>query len=336
MSRAMGMIRGLALMLVILTAFAACPAHAVDVSDLSDFEANPCVIALGERNVAQHTDAPDSELVDACDRAHGSVEVAWDFLTRTWRPRVVPLGPMASGPLNVGLAGLALVQMLLAYSLLGGPLRGLAALLQRRAAGAVPARAPQLAVGAAICLLLRLGLGTLLLKLVALPGALAPACVLGLLAVIAAMRWAARRTLAAQPPELPALQSSAGAALIAGVVNDLSARAPGLLALALLARGNWRLLALGVLLSVAASLPGVPGALRHLRRLPWALPALGVALALSLGQLAAADPMLARLLGPASPLLAIGLPAIFAAAAAMAGAGLAERLRVRARRLSSG
>ncbi len=54
----------------------ASPARAVDVSQLSDFESDPCVMGLAERNTAQHVGAPDSALADACERAHGSIEVA--------------------------------------------------------------------------------------------------------------------------------------------------------------------------------------------------------------------------------------------------------------------
>ena len=57
-------------------------ARAVDVSNLSDFESDPCVMGLAERNAAQHVGAPDSALARACERAHGSVEVAWSGVRR--------------------------------------------------------------------------------------------------------------------------------------------------------------------------------------------------------------------------------------------------------------
>ncbi len=274
------MIRAWSCALLLLLALAV-PAGAVDVSQLSDFESDPCFIALSERNVGQHVDAPDNALAEACERAHGSVEVAWDFLTRVWLPRDAATGQAVRPAAPVGPVAVAamLLEFLLTYVVLANPVWAVAALL-RGGAGPAPRR---LAVEGALCLVLRLLLAASLLALLRLPVVAMLAAVL----LVAAVAWRLRG--GGRAPAAPADGPAPGAfaVVLAGLVNDAAAAAAGLLALALAARGHALLLGGGVLLSVVFAPPAVLHGLLRLRRAPIAYAAAGALFAACLGMLAA-------------------------------------------------
>lgn len=322
MSRVPASARWLLIVLVVATLSLIRPAGAVDVSDLSDFESNPCVIALGERNKAQHVDAPDSALSDNCERAHGNPEVAWDFLLRTWQPRDVGTAYAPSRLDPTGLA-LGLVETLLIYALLGAPLRIVTEML--RPAIGLPPGLRRAVRQSALSLLLRLAVGALLLALLMLPLARLAAS----LPLLAALASAARRR------PLPAIEGapaqptpSALAETIASIVNDIVTGAPGLLALALVARGSWRLLAFAVLLAVPASIPAVQDGRRALRGNIVATTALSVLLAIGIILLGLSDPLVASAMGGAAPGLTVIVSVAFACLLAWR-AGLRDQLRRR-------
>ena len=316
----------LALLCVTVTGFSR-TAGAVDVSGLSDFENDPCVMAMSERNTAQHVDAPDSALSEDCDRAHGNVEVAWDILLRTWQPREIPGAYTAPWRPNAPGLALAIVQMLLAYAVLGAPVRGITALL--RPVPGAPARPRRLAAEAVLSLLARLGIGALLLAVLMLPFAKLVAA----LALVAAIAEAARRQpwRASAPLELS--PPSAPAAILAGAINDLAASAAGLLAVALIARNGWPLLGLGLVLAVVASIPAARRARRALRRNRWGTIAAIVLLAASVAVLGLSGPPVARAAGHNFAALAAVVSIVFALAA-LWRAGLLETWLPRRRQLS--
>jgi len=210
------------------------PAGAVDVSQLSDVENDPCVLALTARNTADHVDAPDSALADACDGAHGNISVAWEHLTRTWRPPDLS-GAGYAVPLGIGGTLLAALAVLLATFVLGTPPRAVAMLRRGRSS-----RWTIEAVGSVVA---RVIIGLVLLAVLTPPGAAVVAAVLVIVAVL--MRVRPRPVWPASPPARP------WAEIVAGIVNDAIAAIPGLLAVALGARGLVWLLLVGALLPAA-------------------------------------------------------------------------------------
>nr|WP_321983854.1 hypothetical protein [uncultured Lichenicoccus sp.] len=313
--------------IAILCMLTAAPAAAVDVSELSDFENNPCVMALGARNKAQHVDAPDSALSDNCDRAHGDQEAAWNFLLRTWQP------PGSSSysytppkRLGIGVVIEALLQALLAYAVLGAPVRPVTCLLAR---GTRAASRPALAVGTVLALLLRLGIGSLCLALLALPflKLLGSIVLVGLIAV--AVRRQPSRPAAEQGP------AATIAVIITGIINDAALSAPGLLALAMLARGGWILLAVAVLLCLPASVPQVRQARLALRRSRAATLASAILLAVSVAFIGLYDPPVVRVTGNQASIVA-ALVSIGFALFVLWRAGLLDQLRARRRPVSGG
>jgi len=266
-------------LLVVLLGVAG-PAAAVDVSQLSDFESNPCVVALARRNAAQHVDAPDSALSDNCDRAHGNADVAWDFLLRTWQPRESVAVPLRPGVADLAWASL---EALLAYAVLGAPMRAITRMLRPPAD-----LRPRVLAEAGLALLVRLGIGATLLAILALPFMTLLGSVVALAALVAAVRREPNRTQ-------PGAPSSALAEIVAGVANDAIVAAPGLLALTMVARGDWRALAAGVVvLGGLVSVPGVRRGRLALRRSRLATTVAAVLLAVGLALLGLADPSVAR------------------------------------------
>ncbi len=258
------------------------PAAAVDVSQLSDFESNPCVVALARRNTAQHVDAPDSALSDNCDRAHGNSDVAWDFLLRTWQPRESVAAPVRRGIADLALASLG---MLLVYAVLGAPVRAITRLLHPPA----DVRLRVLAE-ATLALLVRLAIGSMLLAMLAVPFMKLLGSVVLLVALARAVRRQPRRAQ-------PAAPSSAFAEIVAGVLNDAAAGAAGLLALAMVARDDWRMLPGAVLLAIFASVPSVRRGRLSLRRSKLATTATAAVLAVGVALLGLSDQLVARTAG---------------------------------------
>ncbi len=311
---------GAALLLVLAaTLVLTGPAAAVDVSQLSDFEADPCVIALAQRNTAQHIGAPDSALANACERAHGGVEAGWDIVLRTWKAPDARQAFTPAGGQTATAAGLGLLGMLLVYAAMGWPARPIVTLL--RPPGAMrPVRPRRLAAKAGAVLLTRLILGTALLLILAIPFAPVIAALLLAWRLIAAIGWRPRRAAPAAMGEPP----SALAEVVAGAINDGAANIGGLLGLALFARGGWRLLAFGVLLAILFSLPVVVQAWRAMRAVAAARIALGTLAAAAVGIVAVRDPAMATLVASA-PALAFIVPLAFGLVVTWRG-GAVERL----------
>ena len=227
------------------------PARAVDVSQLSDFENDPCVIGLAERNTAQKIGAPDSALSDACERAHGSVEVGWDIILRTWKAPDVGQASATTVRRGAPASLFALLGMLLATAALGWPIR---AVLLAAPATPVPGR---LIAEAALSLAGRLVVGTALLAVLTVRYA---PWVAALLLLVSILR---RPRLGAGPG-----RGSAAAEILAGASNDVAANLPYLLGVALFAQGNFALLTAGVLLAIPLSWPAVARPWRRLRGTP--------------------------------------------------------------------
>jgi hypothetical protein len=294
-----------------LLAVAFCgPAHAVDVSNLSDFENDPCVLALSDRNAAQHVDAPDSALADACERAHGNIEVGWDFVLRTWKPPdVSALARPGVSPNGTSMA-LGLAGMLLVYAVLGWPVRALVTLL-----GLATARRPNLVAESVLAVVGRLVIGTVLLAALTVPFARPVAALAVLWSAIAALRRRPNRPAAATA-ETPA---SPLAVALAGGINDWAATLAGVLGLALFAQGSWAMLALGVLLVVVVSLPPVVAAWRRTRAHRAAIISAGVVLGALTGFMLVNDP---KLVG-AFPAAGVIVPLMCALAVTWGGGGVA-------------
>ena len=305
--------RGLALLLCLGFATSA---GAVDVSQLSDVENDPCVLALIDRNTAQHVDAPDSALADACERAHGNVEVGWDFVLRTWKPPDV--SATAGRVAGAGALGLALLGMLLAYGVLGWPVRALAP----------EARSGRMAE-TVLSLLLRMLLAAVFLALLTLP-------VLPLLAALAVAGGAAAALRRVPRPGVARPPASVLAETVAGAVNDAAASAPAVLAVALFAGGSWGVAAFGVALALPFSLPVSVRLWRGLRRQVVPMLALGGVLALVAG-LAALDPARPGSVSAFAAPLTTLVPLFLAAVVVWRGGagrlhGLRPRLRLRRQR----
>lgn len=306
-------------LMLALTLVPLAPAGAVDVSQLSDFEADPCVIALAERNTAQHIGAPDSALANACERAHGGVEAGWDIVLRTWRAPDARQAFTPAGVPTASSAGLGLLGMLLVYASMGWPVRPVVTLLGPP--GAAPSILPRrLAAEAAAVLLTRLILGTALLLVLAIPFAQVFAALLLAWRLSAAIGWQPHRAAPAVVEEPP----SALAETLAGTINDGAANIGGLLGLALFARGGWRLLAFGVLLAILFSLPMVMQAWRTIRAIAAARIALGTLAAAAAGIVAIHDPAVATFVAGA-PALGFIAPLVFGLVVAWRG-GAVERL----------
>jgi hypothetical protein len=101
--------------------------------------------------------------------------------------------------------------------------------------------------------------------------------------------------------------------ILADLINDVYASAPGILGLAILSRRDFRLLGLGIALAVAASVPAVILARRRSRRDATANFAAAAALAALFGAATVADPDLAASLADTLLPGAVA-PAAFAAA----------------------
>ncbi len=316
-----GLLAALVLCLLLAT-----PAIAVDVSELSDFENNPCVMTLAARNKAQHVDAPDSALSDNCDRAHGDPEAAWGFLLRTWQPPG-SYSYSYTAPVRLGFGGvvLALLQALLVYTVLGAPVRPATRLLVRETSRPDRSRP---AVETMLALLLRIGIGSLCLALLSLPFLK----LLGSIVLVALIAVAVRR------PPRPAIEPGPGSAvavIITDILNDAALAAPGLLALALVARGVWTLLAATVLLCLVASIPRVRQARLALRRSRPGTLASAILLAVSVAILGLSDPPVVRLTGNQASIVAALVSIGFTLFVLWRG-GLLEQLRSLRRPVSGG
>jgi len=290
------------------------PALAVDVSQLSAFEHDPCFVALAQRNTDQHVGAPDNALADACDRTHGNIEAAWDLVQRLWKPAEITAGVPSNRLLSPVWTVFGLVGMLLSYAALGWPLRSLVTLfrstLEGRTRGALGAEA-------GLSLVLRLAVASVFLLVLRVPFMTAFGALVLLIRLLRTGRPAA--------PPLDSAPASALASTLAltsaSVVNDAAGTVFGLLALALFAQGNVLLLVIGVAISVPFSLAVVAQAWRRVRRRPLVAGAVSGLLAAGVAVLALRDPPLAHGIAGSFPLLAVFVPLT----AALVVTGLATR-----------
>lgn len=275
----------------------ASPAQAVDVSQLSAFEHDPCFVALARRNTDQHVGAPDNALADACDRTHGNIEAAWDLVQRLWKPAEITASAPSNRLLSPGWAVFGLVGMLLSYAALGWPLRSLVTLsrsaLEGRTKGGLGAEA-------GLSLVFRLAVASIFLLALSVPFMTA----LSALVLLVRLLRTGRPT-APLPDGAPA---SAMALALAGAVNDAAGTVFGLLALALFAQGSALLLVAGVAISVPFSLAFVAQNWRRVRRRPLVAGVVSGLLAAGIAFLALRDPPLARGIVGSFPLLAAFVP----------------------------
>lgn len=278
------------LALMVWLAFAGL-AFAQEASPFLAVDAASCA-ALDDKNL--QVGPPDADIVAACAEFHrGSV-----------------LGQKFSG----GYFSLALlvVGLSLVYVALGVPVRPAALLMGR--ANSHSARV--LAIGAALALVLRIGVALLALSVLTLPFATAGACVVMLAALVLSLR-----DPAFPAPVATERQPSSSSIVAADAINDVYASAPGILGLAVLSQRDLRWLAFALALALVVSLPQVIAARRWLRRNSSLRLAATAALAALFGVAACADPSVAPLSGEgAAPVLASA--AIFALLAAGAGWGL--------------
>jgi len=117
---------------------------------------------------------------------------------------------------------------------------------------------------------------------------------LGSVVLLPALAAAVRR----QPRRAtPAAPSSAVAEVLAGIINDAAAGVAGLLALAMVARDDWRMLAGAVLFAILVSVPSVRRIRLTLRRSKLSMAATAVLVAISIALLSLSDPSVARTAG---------------------------------------
>lgn len=283
------------------------PARAVDVSQLSDFENAPCFRSLSARNAAEHADAPDSAMADACDAVHGDADAAWVRLTQLWQPRTPGAAAAPSIGTGPGWAALAFLGTVLVYGLLGAPMRAAAGLMR------FPVGRPRavLVIGTALALVARTVAAFLAFALLGLPFATALGALV--LLVLLVRRTGSARITAGVPKDDPAAPAPTRTAVVlADLVNDGAASAAGLLGLALMAHHDVRLLVLALVLGPVASVPSLIVLRRRLRRPSPALAGLSVALAALAGVVAVSEPLLVRVFG-AGPLPAIAAAVLFGA-----------------------
>ncbi len=246
-------------------------ARAAEGSPFLNLDAGACD-TLDDKNL--QVGPPDEEIVAACASLHRRAVFGQKF---------------SGGPLALGLSlfGFALV-----YAMLGAPMHGVAGLLGL----GVSRPTKMLWIEAAIGPVVRAAIGVAFLAVLALPYASAAGCV-GLLMLLILFFRGGRSAPSAHAEEgdrtAPISRLSA---ILADLINDACASAPGILGLAILSRRDFRLLGLGIALAVAASVPAVISARRRLRRDATANFVAAAALAALFGAASVADPDLAALL----------------------------------------
>lgn len=285
---------------ILVCLFALCaPARADDVSPFTSLDSGVCDKL---EDIQFQVGPPDAEIVAACQALRRSKIFSQSF---------------SGGPAELALS---LVGMVLTYGLFGVPMRALAGLMGRpvgRTKAAMSIEAP-------LGLALRGAIGLLLLVILELLP-FAPA--IGCLAIVAAL-IALMRRLGATPPrsgiENVGATPSLFSIVLADLANDAAASAIGLLGLALLARQDARILGLGVVFVIAASIPSVVVARRRLRRHDVVFVAIAAVLGAIFGVVASADPQTTESFGRTT-LSVLSIPLLFAAA--VLGAGWMGRQR---------
>jgi hypothetical protein len=180
-------------------------ARAQDASPFLNLDAGACD-KLDDKNL--QVGPPDADIVAACAALRRGAVLGQRF---------------SGGPGGIALlfAGLALT-----YFVLGVPLRSVAGLLGRASGRSTT----MLALEAGLALVLRAGVGLMVLALLSVPYAIAAGCVVMLIAAILSLR---------QAPAAPSKSDTAPAAsrpsvVLADAINDAYASAAGILAMALL------------------------------------------------------------------------------------------------------
>jgi hypothetical protein len=215
---------------------------------------------------------PDAEIVAACAALHQGAVLGQRF---------------SGGP---GALALALLGMVLVYATLGAPMRSVAGLMGHWTGRSVAI----LSTETALALLLRAGVGLLILAILTFPYATAAACV-----VMIAMLILSFRPARPAPTDAGAPPPSRSSVVLADLINDVAASAAGILGLALLARRDPWWLGAGILLAAVASVPAVVSARRRSRRDPIARLVGAAVLGAIFGAAAVADPRVAEAVGDA-------------------------------------
>jgi hypothetical protein len=279
-------------------------ARAVDVSNLSDIEADPCFQQAHQRALGHQLGVIESQIVAACTDAHGNPTDAMALLTE--RAKAPPWLPPASGGMSAtGALLAALAQLAVVVALLGVDV-GYAA----RAIG-LP---PQSAAVASGLVAARLIVALALTALAALPG-------MTILAAVGLLLFAARmcRWLGPLPPAGPSSASGLGAAgRIALLGTDLFGNAVVTLGIAAASRGSLALAGGGVLVAVPAARLLHPMLSRLLTRRPTLARGAGALVAWVAGLAALSDQAMPTFDTPATLALS-AVPAALVVLAAIAG-----------------
>lgn len=222
-----------------------------------------CYEALVDKNAATPTTAPNRELGAACEAEHGDVNMAWARVIRLWGADSTDVPDYdsyraADAPMD-GMAAkwLAIAGLLLAYAVLGTPMRSAA-----RLTGAYPGPAKGAALDVAVCLMLRGLIVAAFVALFSIPYLAA----IGGVALIGWIAFGASRA-ASSPAIAPADVGSARALSVhlAEAINDAAGASSGLAALALLIQHDFALFAAALALALIASIGPVILARRALR-----------------------------------------------------------------------
>jgi hypothetical protein len=244
-------------------------ASADDSSPFTNLDAGVCDTL---EDIHLQVGPPDAEIVAACHALRRSKVFSQSFSG-------------SAAELALSLVGIALT-----YVVFGVPMRALAGLM-----GAPVGRSrAAMTIEALLGVALRGALGLLLLVILQL---LPFAPIIGCLAIMGAMIALMLPRLASPPTaEIDNVEAapSAFSVVVADLANDAAASALGVLGVALLAREDVRVLALGIVFVVVASSPIAMAARRRLRGQEINFLAIAAVLSAIYGVVAAADPQLAE------------------------------------------
>lgn len=286
---------GVSAVALMLAAALSQPAWAVDVSNLSSIEADPCFQQAHQRALDSNLGVIESQIVAACTDAHGNPTEAMALLKD--RARLPPWLPPAAGGFGATTVLAAALAELAALALLLGVDLGYAA----RALDMVPSPGIALPFGQVAT---RLAMAALLTALATLPTATI-LLALGLLVfAVRACRWTA--------PQAADSEKAAGG-MFAILATDLLGNLPVSLGIAAVSRGSFVLAGGGVLLAALAARLLHPTFTRLLRQRPVMVRVAAAVLAAIAGSAALSDSALPALPGVASLAIPLGLAVLVAA-----------------------